>query len=72
MRSDAVIRAEHKAPRRSKVGPLASFGNAVIGTERKSDAFDSVVTVHQTELRQLRATQMHVASQARVSAIASA
>jgi hypothetical protein len=71
MRSDAVIRAEHKAPRRSKVGPLAGFGNAVIGTERTPDTFDPAVTVHQTVRRQLRATQMHVASQPRASVIAS-
>jgi hypothetical protein len=40
------MRAERKAPKRSKGGPLASFGNAAIGAQDKSDGIDLVVTVH--------------------------
>jgi hypothetical protein len=45
-RYDAAIRAERKAPKRSKGGPLASFGNAAIGVKRKSDTFDLAATGH--------------------------
>jgi hypothetical protein len=48
-RYGAAIRAERKAPWRSKGSPLASRGNAAIGVERKPDSIESGVTGHWLE-----------------------